>query len=105
MLPLCCAEMITSSGCVIASTALATSTYFDSPSATEKTSRRAAWTTATTPTAASTATTVGRDGLPVAPAIDATIDAAPIAIIGHAGSRNRRYHQASHGTNSRYDSQ
>src|SRR5262245_12056093 len=32
-------------------------------------------------------------------------DADPIAIAGHAGSRNRMYHHASHGTYSRYEIQ
>src|SRR5882672_5642914 len=98
MLPLCCAEIITASGPVIDSTALATSTYFASPRASVNTSRCAAWATPTTPIAATTPTATRRHVTDDDRCSSATRDAVPIAISGHVGRRNRKYHHASHGT-------
>src|SRR5436309_3186960 len=99
MLPLCCAEMITSSGPAIDSTTRATSTYLASPRAALKVSRLTACATPSPPTIATTATKTRRrqaDG--EERYTIASIDAAPMAVIGHVGSRKRRYHHAFHGT-------
>src|SRR5262245_15904092 len=96
--------MTTSRGRVAASTACATSTYFASPAAASKTPRQRAWAIPETPIANSTTAATAFH-------LDegwfqrtATSDAVPMAIIGHAGSRNRKYRQASQGRYKRYES-